>query len=209
MSTVTRYLVFRSSAAFSTCRRSRPTPEAKHATRTRADLCSRVPLDCTPAITIDLADAREHDERAELDQEHHDEADHNAQAPSPASSKHWSLWSTLLFRNTFAARSRCPARTRPADAAARRSAKVRHAARSSPRARTAACTGGASDETNSGHRANLSNVILSYLTPVPPASNGVKGAVRDYRAKCCHLTHHLRNLTDPPRNTGLARACAI
>ena len=83
---------------FSTCRRSRPTPEAKHATRTRADLCSRVPLDCTPAITIDLADAHEHDERAELDQEHHDEADHNAQAPSPASSKHWSLWSTLLFR---------------------------------------------------------------------------------------------------------------
>ena len=87
-----------SKRSFSTCRRSRPTPEAKHATRTRADLCSRVPLDCTPAITIDLADAHEHDERAELDQEHHDEADHNAQAPSPASSKHWSLWSTLLFR---------------------------------------------------------------------------------------------------------------
>ena len=154
---------------FSTCRRSRPTPEAKHATRTRADLCSRVPLDCTPAITIDLADAHEHDERAELDQEHHDEADHNAQAPSPASSKHWSLWSTLLFRNTFAARSRCPARTRPADAAARRSAKVRHAARSSPRARTAACTGGASDETNSGHRANLIfYLICGGFPPLPP-----------------------------------------
>ena len=157
---------------FSTCRRSRPTPEAKHATRTRADLCSRVPLDCTPAITIDLADAHEHDERAELDQEHHDEADHNAQAPSPASSKHWSLWSTLLFRNTFAARSRCPARTRPADAAARRSAKVRHAARSSPRARTAACTGGASDETNSGHRAKgylyLSISLSLYLSIIIP-----------------------------------------
>jgi hypothetical protein len=42
------------------------------------------------------------------------------------------------------------------------SAKVRNAARSSPRARTAACTGGASEETNSGHRANLPS-ILSYL----------------------------------------------
>ena len=55
------------------------------------------------------------------------------------------------------------------------------------------------------------SLMLSYLILLPchRPPTGSKGAVRDYRAKCCHLTHHLRNLTDPPRNTGLARACAI
>jgi hypothetical protein len=37
-----------------------------------------MPLDCTPAITTDLEDEHEHDERAGLGQDHHDEALHDA-----------------------------------------------------------------------------------------------------------------------------------
>jgi hypothetical protein len=49
-------------------------------------LCIRVPLDCTPAITTDLADEHEHDERAGPGQVRHDGAVHDGQAPAPASS---------------------------------------------------------------------------------------------------------------------------
>jgi len=62
-------------------------------------LCSKLPLECKPAITTDLVDEHEHKERAGLGQEHHDEAVHDGQAPASASSKHRCLWSTTLFRH--------------------------------------------------------------------------------------------------------------
>jgi hypothetical protein len=37
---------------------------------------------CTPAVTTDLADEHEHDERAGLDQDHHDEALHDVHSSS-------------------------------------------------------------------------------------------------------------------------------
>ena len=47
-------------------------------------LCIRVPLDCTPAITTDLADEHEHDERAGPGQVRHDGAVHDRHQLQPA-----------------------------------------------------------------------------------------------------------------------------
>ena len=63
------------------------------------------------------------------------------------------------FRHTSTARSRWPASSRRAAAAARRSARGPHAPRSSPRARTAA-TSAASEETNGIREANTAGSLI-------------------------------------------------